>query len=304
MSKYTDMKVGELREELVNKGRFTESEAKKLKKEELVKELESLNDDNDSLDAVLDNAEVVEETPIDADTIDSLPPNYNSPDWSDYVMSHFSDDELTEGKPNIVGLRRVAGLLLGPIVSSNPTRIESFMDPNGGPGRAFCTYKIVFDPWMANSHEDLATGSGLEAREFGGSADSFVGNTDDEFAVFPVAVAETRAEARALKRALQITKVAAEELTSKDPSEVVAIGQPQSEPEWDETGKIGDAQKTFIKNKCKALGIDMNKFINSGEESYKSIDEIRRNIAAKMIQRLNQYQNEADNLKIPEEIKA
>jgi len=52
-------------------------------------------------------------------------------------------------------------------------------------------------------------------------ADSWEGNTDDMFCAFAVAIASTRAEARALRKALKIKGVAAEELTKKDTAKIV-----------------------------------------------------------------------------------
>ena len=51
-------------------------------------------------------------------------------------------------------------------------------------------------------------------------ADSWEGNTDDMFCVYSTATAATRAEGRALRKALRLRVVAAEEVTKKDTAKI------------------------------------------------------------------------------------
>ncbi len=120
-------------------------------------------------------------------------------EWNDYVMGHFSEKELFDGRPLCAGLRRVAELLLGKIVSSKPTQV--FPPSNTGEeiGRATGVWEVIF--------EDMSV--------FSDVADAWEGNTDDTFCVFNTATAATRAEGRALRKALRLKTVAAEEMTTK-----------------------------------------------------------------------------------------
>ena len=61
-------------------------------------------------------------------------PDYLSPEWDAYVMEQFAPHELMDGHPNAAGLRRVAELLLGPIIESGPTQV--FPSEGNGPTRA------------------------------------------------------------------------------------------------------------------------------------------------------------------------
>lgn len=213
-------------------------------------------------------------------------PSYLSPDWHDYVMSQFAPDELVEGFPNVAGLRRVSELLLGPVSSSKPTQV--FPQTTEGPPRATVVYEIYF-PCFLNF---------LGSRTFGDVADVWVGNTDNIFAAFAASTACTRAEARCFRKALRLKVCAAEELPKLDISkEVNTVVASTNE----EAGRISEEQILFLNKKCKDLGIDVFAFINSGENKYRSISGVTREIAAKMIKRLGEYKK--DKASIPEEIK-
>ena len=128
------------------------------------------------------------ETPENVDTsvkdkIVDDSPDPTSPEWNNYVLSLFADGELYEGRPLCAGLRRVAELLLGRIVSSRPTQVFA---PQGGDeiGRATVIWEIVFE----------------DGSLFSDVADCWEGNTDDAFCVFNTATAATRAEGRALEK--------------------------------------------------------------------------------------------------------
>ena len=142
--------------------------------------------------------QVTEEESIEEDV-----PSMLSDEWHDYVMSHFKSNELIDGNPVCAGLRRVSELLLGSVIESGPSQVFPATD-NDGPGRATVVYKIVFD-WMH---------SGLP-KTFSEVADVWHGNTDDLFCAHPVATASTRAEGRALRKALKLRVLAAEELAKR-----------------------------------------------------------------------------------------
>ena len=77
------------------------------------------------------------------DVVQSDTPSVTSPEWNDYVLSLFEENELYDGRPLCAGLRRVAELLLGEIVSSKPTQI--FPPLKGDEiGRATVIWEIVF----------------------------------------------------------------------------------------------------------------------------------------------------------------
>jgi hypothetical protein len=197
-------------------------------------------------------------------------PDYLSHEWDSYVMSQFGPSELMDGHPNAAGLRRVAELLLGPIIESGPTQV--FPSEGNGPTRATVVYSVVFD-W----------GGTGKTRKYSEVADVWHGNTDALFCGYAVATASTRAEGRALRKALKLKKCSAEELSKNDVAKIVA----------EETvEKISNEQVSFIDSKCKKLDISVFAFINSGEKQYRSIYDVTRDTAAKMIKKLTEFTND------------
>ena len=197
-------------------------------------------------------------------------PHYCSPEWNDYVMGHFQDNELIDGNPLTAGLRRVAELLIGEIVDSRPTHV--FPVQGDGIGRATVSYEVTF-----------RTPTGHD-KTYGDVAEVWAGNTDDLFCVHAVATASTRAEGRALRKALKIRALAAEELCKKDVSKYVAEN---------DVDRISQDQVNFIDMKCKKLDIDVMGFVNSGSKKYRSIYEITRETAAKMIKQIQKVTSDA-----------
>jgi len=223
----------------------------------------------------------------DAIQIEDNSPTIGSDDWHDYVMSHFKSNELIDGNPTCAGLRRVAEILLGEIMFSGPTQIFPATDANG-PGRATVVFTVEFN-WM---------NSGM-SKSFAEVADVWHGNTDDLFCAHPAATASTRAEGRALRKALKVRVLAAEELAKKDIVNVVQQSISTS-GEYNPDDRISPQQITFIDNKCKQLDVNVVEFINIGAENYRSINDVKRESGKKMISVLNEYQNQTTS--IPEHI--
>tara|TARA_R100000008_G_scaffold21971_1_gene11648 strand:+ start:695 stop:1462 length:768 start_codon:yes stop_codon:yes gene_type:complete len=219
-------------------------------------------------------------------------PAYGSKEWNDYVMGKFEPYELIDGNPICAGLRRVAEDVLGSIVSSRPAQVWPSTDVNG-PGRATVVFEVVIN-WMDSG----------ELRTFAEVADVWHGNTDDLFCAHPVATASTRAEGRALRKALKIKCLAAEELAKKDIVSIVRQSVEQDvgvSGEWKEESSISLPQVNFIDGKCKQLDINVLNFINAGSEKYSSINDVSKKTASKMLATLNEYQTKTKN--IPEKIK-
>ncbi len=235
--------------------------------------------------------ETVTEQDVIAVPKDPDVPEYGSQEWNEYVMGHFRKDELIDGNPICAGLRRVAGLLLGEVIESGPDQVFPATDGNG-PGRATVVYQVAIN-WMNSG----------QLRVFKEVADVWHGNTDDLFCAHPVATASTRAEGRALRKALGVRCLAAEELARKDIVSIVQQSVQKDNPtdgEWAEDSKISASQINFIDNKCRQLDINVIGFINSGEGEYGSINEVEKKKASAMLGVLNKYQTKATE--IPETI--
>jgi hypothetical protein len=129
-------------------------------------------------------------------------------------------------------------------------------------------------------------------------ADAWEGNTDDMFCAYAVAIASTRAEARALRKALKIKGVAAEELTKKDTAKIVRDISKQktsTSGDYDDQGRMSDAQYNFIDVKCKQLNIN-------GSKLFKDVFKVDNNrkiskkIASDIIDQLNEYQRDKNTI--------
>lgn len=268
-------KVGELRDLLVGTGEYSIAEAAAIKgKDNLVeaylnvKHMESL----DEVVPVEDNKgkDLLSEIPMSTD-----------PEWNDYVMSKFVEDELVDGHPRIHGLRRVAQLLLGDIIESEPVDHQFIND--GKFGRTIVKYRVKFE----------------DNTVFSAVADAHTHNTDDKFTVFVTTVAETRAENRALRKALGLNTVSDEELTTKDTAMIVQAVEGFSTAV--DSDKINDRQKQSIETLCKRLSIDTYRFINSGSGQYGTMEDVPYDTAQLMLKRLNDFQSGADT--IPDSLK-
>lgn len=129
-------------------------------------------------------------------------PSISDPGWTEYVLSSLMDYEKDNGSPKTDGLRRIATKLLG-VFSSQTDILQTPTVENGF--RASVKVELTF-------HNNRFSTTG--------AADVYSGNTKAKFATHAVATAETRAEGRALRKALRLTKVlAAEELTGPDADE-------------------------------------------------------------------------------------
>lgn len=113
-----------------------------------------------------------------------------------------------------------------------------------------------------------------------------------------MATACTRAEGRALRKALKLRVLAAEELAKKDIVSIVqqSVNQQPTDGEWNPNEKVSPQQVNFIDNKCSQLDIDVMKFVNSGSTNYTSISSVTKDTAKNMIVELNKYQNQTANI--------
>lgn len=215
------------------------------------------------------------------DVIMSDAPSMLSPEWHDYAMSLFEESEMVDGHPLVAGLRRVAELVLGTIVFSGPTQVFPVQREDHH-GRATVVFTVRFS-------------NGVEYSEV---ADSWEGNTDDMFCAFAVAIASTRAEARALRKALKIRGVAAEELTKKDTAKIVrdiSTQKTSSDGDYNDQGRMSDAQSNFIDIKCKQLNINGAKMFKDlfNVDSHK---KVTKRVASEIIDRLNEFQRDKSTI--------
>jgi rhodanese-related sulfurtransferase len=262
----------------------------KKKVEEPQEEIADFNE----VEPVLDVITSVEDLPEDPKVQE---PEMWEEGWQQFVLDQFSSDEKTpEGYPKVHGLRRVVKKLLGPILKSNSRVVQpasfvfrSFDKDNQQLHKlnpSVVEHHLVI--LMARSEHPSVTDP--YEKEITECANCYAGNTEPEFARFPDAMASTRAEARALRKALQLDKPAAEEMTS------VPVLAEEFLP-----GFITDTQIVFIDALCRRNNINARKLINAGKEKYNNVNDVPSSIAAKMAEYLGELQR--DQSKIPNALK-
>lgn len=228
----------------------------------------------------VENVEIIpptklDEIPVDHEALQAVEENnipiISDTKWSDYVLTQFEDAELINGNPTVDGLRRVACKLLGDIVESVSKVIQAPSPDNDS--RATVEHRVSF------LKEDKVVYT------FGDCADSFAGNTS-EYSNYPTSIAATRAEGRALRKALHLRRVIAAEESLDTPVE--------------KPGKINNTQISFINMMCSRHNINVWKLVNMGAAKYKKVEDIPYATAVKINKFLNEIQN--DKRKIPDSI--
>jgi hypothetical protein len=217
----------------------------------------------------------VEET-VEVDT--NVTPNDLG--WTDYVLGLLSDDEKIKGNPTTDGLRRVFEIALECTVINSESIVQQTPDLNNA-NRATVAHSLTYV--LNDSKVDPA----IKTRTVNGAADVYWGNCDKIFRNHPVAVAETRAEGRALRRALKLRKVvAAEEIADIIEDDIDGIS----------VSKISTNQINFIDVLAKRLNINVFSMLENLDFSFDSVYNIKHEEAVTAIKELNSYQQDTDSI--------
>lgn len=316
---YESLQVVNLRSALINNNVMSEEEAAQIKgKSNLVLAIKKaianglIKDFSDlgyvSSDAVTDDVSVNSTEDIEFETINEAVPTEStvsveeknnkwpaiySNEWQDFVLSHMTPEELIEIEGNkyttVPGLRRVAELLLGEIIFSGPitlfpeTKSDQF-------GRASVLYEVVISWRLNNIYFD--NNLEIPTRTFRASAEAWEGNIrDDRFKPFPLPMAETRAESRALRKALFLRTQSIEEFIGGElPTKESII---QVVEGYNENETISGQQVGVINAKCLQLKIDVDKFAPN-------INTLKKKDGVELIKKINLYQTGSE--KIPTDI--
>jgi len=217
------------------------------------------------------NQEIVEQNE------NSVTPTPNDIEWTDYVLGLLSDDEKIGGNPTTDGLRRIFEIALNCIVVESMSSVVQTPDISNEK-RATVVHTIGYCLNDDNNHT-----SGLNKKVVSGAADVYWGNCDKIFRNHPVAVAETRAEGRALRRALKLRKVVAAEEIAKDI---------EDHPDHDTVTKITNNQLNFMDVLGKRLNINIVKLLENLDIKRDNMYNIEYNDAVNIIKTLNEYQQQ------------
>jgi hypothetical protein len=216
------------------------------------------------------------ETP-DQEPVKTVTPN--DLEWTDHVLGLLSEDEKIMGNPTTDGLRRIFETALNcTVIRAESSVAQSPSIDNER--RATVVHSLTY---ILN---DGRMDDGSKFRTVSGAADVYWGNCDKIYRNHPVAVAETRAEGRALRRALKLRKVVAAEELSKDLD--------TDHLEEGNIGKINSTQINFFDVFGKRLNINIHKLLDQLAIEHKNIYNISHEDAVKTITTLSGYQQNND----------
>lgn len=208
-------------------------------------------------------------------------PNITDIEWTDYVLGVLSDDEKISGNPTTDGLRRIFEIVMKCKVISSTSNVVQSPDQNNEK-RATVVHTIQYVPTDSKNNTVITVG---------GAADVYWGNCDKIYRNHPVAVAETRAEGRALRRGLRLRKVVAAEELAKDI---------EDHPDGHNINKISNNQLNFIDVISQRLDINTKNMLNSLGHETKNIYNIEHSDAINIIKTLSSYQQDPSS--IPQDI--
>lgn len=206
-------------------------------------------------------------------------PDINSLEWNDYVLGLLSEEEKISGNPTTDGLRRIFEIALDCTIIDSTSEVVQSPSPDNEK-RATVVHSLNY---ILNNESLPAE---LRARAVNGAADVYWGNCDKVYRNHPVAVAETRAEGRALRRGLKLRKViAAEEVANEI----------EDDPDGINVSKITNNQINFIDVLSKRLNINVNNML-----TIKNITESIYNVSHKdaviLIRDLSKYQQNLSDI--------
>ena len=226
-----------------------------------------------------------EQQSLDEQLEEKLVPTIHDIEWTDYVLEQLTDDEKIMGNPTTDGLRRVFEKVMDCEIMEATTKVDQ-TPSRDNEMRATVTFSLTFKPNAATE-----TRLGLyNTKLVTGAADVYWGNCDKIFRNHPVAVAETRAEGRALRRALRLRKVvAAEEVASEI----------EDHPDMDTVHKITNNQINFMDVLSKRLDIHMIKLLSKLDIKEENVYNISYNDAVNAVSVIASYQQ---SNKIPEDV--
>jgi len=278
------MKKNEIKKILIDNGYNEEKLANKRLKDLkiLLEDLEKMQDKENIL--VLNNVIPNEEIDNNENLSEKQIPSQTDPNWTQFVMGHFSDDELEGENPRLEGLRRVSELLIGTIMEEGCHLISS-----PGPDN---DYRACVKAWVVfHSHDGLN-------KRFEALADAYTGNCQQDFSIYPTAMADTRAKGRCYRSALKLKRIIAAEEAIGPVDAIENIAN-----EKIKTGQItairllADRSNISIIKLLDSLGITYDKLSNG----FAKLESLLYSDALITIKRLNEIRssnNIPDNIKI------
>jgi len=223
----TRMDKKQLYKVLISKGytkeQLSDENGKLFKRPELLKQLK-LCLENEKIISILGNVEEIDdeddlgveinmpekissqqetvEIETAGDDLPKSPPDPCDPEWTQYVLGQFMDDEVDGQNPRVEGLRRIAGLILGEMIEEGCDLVCSPTSENG--------FRAAVKAWGIFMNRNTGITKRFEAL-----ADAHPENCIEDYATYLVAMADTRAKGRMFRNALCLKRVVSAEEISK-----------------------------------------------------------------------------------------
>lgn len=202
-------------------------------------------------------------------------PSIHDLGWTDYVLGLLSEDEKIVGNPTTDGLRRIFESAMNCRIVQSTSEVVQSPSPDNEK-RATVVHTLSY---FVKSEDYASTVSG--------SADVYWGNCDKVYRNHPVAVAETRAEGRALRRALRLRKVVAAEELSKDI---------EDHPDDSSVSKISVNQINFIDVIAQRLNVNVIDLMKTLDMDTSNVYNISHEDAVKTIRHLTTLQQDMSKI--------
>ena len=229
-------------------------------------------------------------------------PKYLSAEWHNYVMSKFTDDELSKGQkegdvmPRVFGLRRLVEELIGEIIVND---IDPIAEPTVD-NQYTAVVKSVIHIRVVDTDNCTDDYTPYRNKKYSDVADCSARNTTFPYNIHLSSTAATKAESRNLRKILGLRGIiAAEEFVNTTPEQ-----QLTSENDFINPTAITDAQIEAIDLTAKAAKINVMKYINKNEnERYNSIKDVPFDRAKDMLATLMKFRNKVEGFTVvPSEI--
>jgi hypothetical protein len=216
-----------------------------------------------------------------SEVVEQKIPKISDLEWTDYVLSLLSEDEKISDNPTTDGLRRIFETVLNCRLISSTSNVVQTPDPNNEK-RATVVHSLTYclNPGSVDTNA-------INMITVDGSADVYWGNCDKIYRNHPVAVAETRAEGRALRRALRLRKVVAAEEIAKEI---------EDHPDNNTVNKISNQQINFIDVLSQRLNINVTKLLEENNLKTDNVYGLTHESAVDIIRMLSKYQQNMDNI--------
>ncbi len=266
-------------EKLINAD-YTKADIKKMSESELNDIIKQINDSEELLGGAIElNDTIVPPEAIERAIEEKKQaeiearPKITDPEWTAYVLSLLTKDELVDGSPKCDGLRRVCTLLLGDFniltdIIQAPNQMNNY--------HAVVMTRLVF-------------ANGLTIM---GSADVSGYNTEADYARHSIASCETRSESRAIRKALKLVKVIA--------VEEKLIGEPAQSDTVDDK-LVSISMISSLKMIANRQNIDLVKLINKQGLNVTKVEDLTKTQALAVGKQLSRYSTGDDV--VPDDIK-